>query len=152
MWACCPGVVLSLVTPDPCVILASVLFSCQFGFLVHIGGSRLGGDLFGSVALIGSCSPRCARGWQSPACYLSAPSTCIVRLLVSGVSIGLFALNRACSLFKVWVFALFFFLRPLLFRFLTGFRGFTEPVLEVPVGGLVFPLAFLASRLVILKG
>ena len=70
MRAGCLGGVLSLVTPDPRVILATVLFSCQFGFLVRVGGSHLGGGLFWVCCLDWFRLPS-LRVWLAVPCLLS---------------------------------------------------------------------------------
>ena len=105
--ACCPGCVLPLFTPAPCVFLASGVFPFQFGFLIDMRGSHLGVG-FLVFSLVGSF----------PHCGSFCSSMCIVDagvrffLWVVYASLGLLALQG------LGVMPVFFFLRPLLFRFL----------------------------------
>ena len=105
-------------TPDRYATLAAMAFFPGCLALIRFWGSRLGGCLLGLLPLLG-LSPLVAFVAGSPLLVC----LCTLRVhysLVSGISLGLLALLRVCSLHMDWVFSLFFFLRPLLFCFFLG--------------------------------
>ena len=118
------------------VYTCSLCISCLWGFSFSVwlldrhAGLTPGGGLLG-FSLVGSF----------PHCGAFCSSMCIVDagvrffLWVVYASLGLLALQG------LGVMPVFFFLRPLLFRFPSRFRVFAVPVGEVPVGGCFPPVA-----------
>ena len=112
--ACYLGCVLSLFIPDPCMFMATEVFSCQFGS-VHLRGSHLGGCPFWFPFLGPAPLVECVAG-SPPFVFLSALR---VPCSIAGVRCFSWCLrfSRFARSSRTGCLALFFFLRPLLFRF-----------------------------------
>ena len=121
-----------------CATLASMAFSRLFGSDPLLGLAP-GGVAFWVCCLRWVLPPLLALWLAVPYLCVSAPSVCIVRWLVSGVSFGLLALPRVCSLHMDWVF-------PFLFSQASFVVFFPWPdslallcLFEVPIGAFVIP-------------
>ena len=133
----------ALVAFCPCLFLALVCLWPLRYFLVSLARSTCGAHSWG-VSLFGSCPLVGGVAGSPPFVFLSALSMCLVRLRGSGVFSWCLRFSRFARSSRTGCLALFFFLRPLLFRFfLVQIPWLCCAFVVVPAGVFFSPVAFL---------